>query len=111
MSGGELARALADTLFEITAIPSPIGEEKALCDHVQARLSRTLGADSVIRFRDSLVVRANIKPGAPKIALVGHLDVVRTRNGLFGGIDPLIQHRTHQRGEQADDDQHDEQFG
>lgn len=80
MSSGELARALADTLFEITAIPSPIGEEKALCDHVQARLSRTLGAANVIRFRDSLVVRANIKPGAPKIALVGHLDVVRTQH-------------------------------
>ena len=80
MSSGELARALADTLFEITAIPSLIGEEKALCDHVQARLSRTLGADNLIRFRDSLVVRANIKPGAPKIALVGHLDVVRTQH-------------------------------
>jgi succinyl-diaminopimelate desuccinylase len=80
MSTGELSRALADTLFEITAIMSPIGEEKALCDHVQARLARTLGADNVIRFQDSLVVRANPKPGAPKIALVGHLDVVRTQH-------------------------------
>jgi succinyl-diaminopimelate desuccinylase len=70
--------ALRATLLEITAIPSPIGEEKALCDHVQQRLARALGERSVIRFRDSLIVRVNEKPGAPKIALVGHLDVVRT---------------------------------
>lgn len=74
----ELARSLTQTLFEITAIPSLIGEERALCDHVQARLTRTLGQAAVIRFQDSLVVRVNEKPGAPKVALVGHLDVVRT---------------------------------
>jgi succinyl-diaminopimelate desuccinylase len=76
----ELARSLAQTLLEITAIPSPIGEERALCDHVQARLEKTLGAGAITRFRDSLIVRANRRPGAPKIALVGHLDVVRTQH-------------------------------
>jgi succinyl-diaminopimelate desuccinylase len=70
--------ALRATLLDITRIPSPIGEEKALCDHVQQRLARTLRAHSVTRFRDSLVVRVCEKPGAPKVALVGHLDVVRT---------------------------------
>jgi len=74
----ELDSALAATLLEITAIPSFIGEEKALCDHVQARLTKTLGAAAIERFQDSLVVRVNEKPGAPRIALVGHLDVVRT---------------------------------
>ncbi|MFI5308906.1 MAG: succinyl-diaminopimelate desuccinylase, partial [Polyangiales bacterium] len=72
--------ALRATLLEITKIPSPIGEEKALCDHLHARLCRSLGERSVIRFRDSLVVRVNEKPGAPKVALVGHTDTVRTQH-------------------------------
>jgi hypothetical protein len=33
-------QSLAATLFEITAIPSPIGEEKALCDYLAARFAR-----------------------------------------------------------------------
>ena len=74
----ELSRSLSDTLLEITRIPSPIGEEKALCDHVEARLLRCLDRAAITRFRDSLIVRAHVKPGAPRIALVGHLDVVRT---------------------------------
>jgi succinyl-diaminopimelate desuccinylase len=69
---------LRDTLLEITAIDSPIGEEKALCDHVEARLKKTLPAAAITRFHDSLVVRVNAKPGALKIGLVGHLDTVRT---------------------------------
>jgi succinyl-diaminopimelate desuccinylase len=76
----ELSRALTETLLEITRIPSPIGEEKALCDHVEARLLRSLERAAVERFRDSLIVRAHQKPGAPRIALVGHLDVVRTQH-------------------------------
>jgi succinyl-diaminopimelate desuccinylase len=76
----DLARALAQTLLEITSIPSPIGEEKALCDHLQARFARTLPKASVQRFRDSLVVRVLDKPGATRIALVGHLDTVRTQH-------------------------------
>ena len=49
----DLSQALARTLLEITAIPSPIGEEKALCDHVEARLSKSLGKERITRFRDS----------------------------------------------------------
>src|SRR5688572_21780372 len=75
-----LARSLNETLLEITRIPSPIGEEKALCDHVEARLKRCVPAEDVTRFRDSLIVRAHKKPGAKRIALVGHLDVVRTQH-------------------------------
>ncbi len=75
-----LAAALAQTLLEITRIPSPIGEERALCDHIAARLGRTLGPGAITRFRDSLIVRAHTRPGAPRIALVGHLDVVRTQH-------------------------------
>jgi succinyl-diaminopimelate desuccinylase len=76
----DLAASLAQTLLEIALIPSPIGEERALCDHVQARLGRTFPAAALTRFRDSLIVHANARPGAPKIALVGHLDVVRTQH-------------------------------
>jgi len=74
----QLARSLADTLLEITRIPSPIGEERALCDHVEARFRRHFPEQAITRFRDSLIVHAAPKPGAPRIALVGHLDVVRT---------------------------------
>jgi succinyl-diaminopimelate desuccinylase len=76
----DLSKALADTLLEITRIPSPIGEEKALCDHVEARLGKALGKERITRFRDSLIVRVHEKPGAPRIALVGHLDTVRTQH-------------------------------
>lgn len=76
----DLESSLRDTLLEIARIPSPIGEEKALCDHVQARLSRSLPSAAITRFRDSLIVRARALPGAPRIALVGHLDVVRTQH-------------------------------
>jgi succinyl-diaminopimelate desuccinylase len=80
VSATDLTAALRATLLEITAIASPIGEEKALCDHVEALLGCVLGPSSVIRFRDSLVVRVREQPGAPKIALVGHLDTVRTQH-------------------------------
>src|SRR6476619_5451899 len=76
----DLASSLANTLLDITRIPSPIGEERALCDHVQERLAKSLGQHSVTRFQDSLIVRAHEKPGAPRIALVGHLDTVRTQH-------------------------------
>ncbi len=79
-AGSDLPRALAQTLLTLTAIPSPIGEERALCDHVEARMTRSFGAASVTRFRDSLIVRVSDRPGAPRIALVGHLDVVRTEH-------------------------------
>lgn len=69
---------LKDTLLEITRIDSYIGEERALCDHIEARLRRTLPASAITRYQDSLVVRAKPLPGAPRVALVGHLDVVRT---------------------------------
>jgi succinyl-diaminopimelate desuccinylase len=78
VSENALTAALRATLLEITRIDSPIGEEKALCDHVQARLARTLPPAAIVRFHDSLLVRAVERPGAPRIALVGHLDTVRT---------------------------------
>jgi succinyl-diaminopimelate desuccinylase len=74
----DIHHALRDTLLALTRIPSPIGEESELCDHVEERLSSSLGSDAITRFHDSLIVHAARKDGAPRIALVGHLDTVRT---------------------------------
>lgn len=86
------AKALDDTLLWLCAIESPIGDEQALCDAVLARLSRLPLAAPVRRTLNSLVVpltRSDASgdkgPGSrkarPHIALVGHLDTVRTENG------------------------------
>jgi succinyl-diaminopimelate desuccinylase len=71
---------LDDTLLELCAIPSPIGEERALCNVVQARVAEWPLAAPVRRFGDSIVVPVTRGRG-PRIALVGHLDTVRTENG------------------------------
>ncbi len=80
-------RSLDDTLLWLCAIPSPIGEERALCDAVSARLSNLPLAAPIRRYGDSIVVpltRSARRPGAAgraHVALVGHLDTVRTENG------------------------------
>jgi succinyl-diaminopimelate desuccinylase len=72
--------SLADTLLWLCAIPSPIGEERALCDAVAKRLVPR-AASPVRRYGDSIVVPVTRGTGGPRIALVGHLDTVRTENG------------------------------
>jgi succinyl-diaminopimelate desuccinylase len=67
---------LDETLLWLCAIPSPIGEERAICDAVQARLARPAR-----RYGDSIVVPVTRGTAGPRIALVGHLDTVRTENG------------------------------
>lgn len=76
----DIADALRDTLLALTRIPSPIGEEAALCDYVEKRLGRSIGSDAITRFHDSLIVHAAARDDAPQVALVGHLDTVRTRH-------------------------------
>jgi succinyl-diaminopimelate desuccinylase len=78
MSG--VADALTKTLFDITAIPSFIGEEKALCDHLEARMLNTFSRDEVVRDGDSLIVYVKRGSGGPKVGLVGHTDTVRTQH-------------------------------
>lgn len=70
---------LAQTLLELVRIESPIGEEAALCDYVEQRLRKIRGCE-VWRDGHSLVAHCFAKPGAPKVALVGHLDTVRTEH-------------------------------
>ena len=69
---------LSETLLWLCEIPSPIGEERALCDAVASRLARVPLAAPIRRYGDSLVVPVTRQSGGPHVALVGHLDVVRT---------------------------------
>lgn len=76
----DVAHALRDTLLALTRIPSPIGEEAALCTYVEDRLKSSLGGDAITRFHDSLIVHAVKRPDRSRMALVGHLDTVRTEH-------------------------------
>ncbi len=69
------------TLLWLCSVDSPIGEERALCDAVQARLEALALAAPVRRYGDSIVVPLTRGTGGPRIALAGHLDTVRTENG------------------------------
>jgi succinyl-diaminopimelate desuccinylase len=71
---------LADDLFWLCSIPSLIGEEKALCDAVLARLSRRRLAEPIRRHGDSIVVPVRRGSGGPHVVLGGHFDVVRTEH-------------------------------
>jgi succinyl-diaminopimelate desuccinylase len=93
-SGGIDVR-LDETLLWLCSIDSPIGEERALCDAVLARLQKSPLAGAIRRYGDSIVVpvvrsprKAEAEAKRPHVALVGHLDTVRTENGparLDGG--------------------------
>lgn len=80
--GSERSR-LDETLLWLCSIPSPIGEEQALCDAVAARL----GPLGPRRYGNSLVfpwIRGDRSdPNVPRlhVVLAGHLDTVRTENG------------------------------
>jgi succinyl-diaminopimelate desuccinylase len=74
-------QVLDDTLLWLCSIASPIGEERALCDAVQARLAKAAPCSPIRRYGDSIVVPVARAAGRPHVALVGHLDTVRTENG------------------------------
>jgi succinyl-diaminopimelate desuccinylase len=73
--------SLDETLLWLCSIASPIGEEQAICDAVQARLAALLLAAPIRRYGQSIVVPLTRGTRGPRIALVGHLDTVRTENG------------------------------
>ena len=72
--------SLSQDLLWLCSIPSLIGEERALCDAVQARLSRAELASPIRRYGDSIVVPVTRGSGGPRVLLGGHLDVVRTEH-------------------------------
>ncbi|MBS1110318.1 MAG: peptidase dimerization domain protein, partial [Anaeromyxobacteraceae bacterium] len=80
-----LAETLAARTEALCAVPSPIGEEKALCDALEGwargRFAR------VRRVENSLVVMVDPEagaPGRPLVALCGHLDTVPVHEGDRG---------------------------
>jgi succinyl-diaminopimelate desuccinylase len=76
----DVAGPLRATLLELCSTASPIGEERALCDAIERRLAGLPGRPAVRRYGDSIVVPLT-RRGGPRVALVGHLDTVRTENG------------------------------
>jgi succinyl-diaminopimelate desuccinylase len=72
--------SLAQDLLWLCSIPSLIGEEQALCDAVEARLSLCRLAAPIRRYGDSIVVPLRRGTGGPRVVLGGHFDVVRTEH-------------------------------
>ena len=72
----DLAETLARRTEALCAQLSPIGDERALCDGLEAWARGRFPA--VERVKDSLVVRVDgpRDPGRPLVALCGHLDTV-----------------------------------
>jgi succinyl-diaminopimelate desuccinylase len=79
--------SLDETLLWLCKIPSPIGEEAALCTAVADRVAKVPLAGAVRRYGNSIVVPLTRGTGGPKVALVGHLDVVRTDHDAPPRID------------------------
>ncbi len=69
---------LVETLLWLCRISSFTGDESALATALMERLSRVSLAAPPRRHGDSIVVAVTRGTGGPRIALVGHLDVVRT---------------------------------
>lgn len=69
------AQSLAQRTLELCRIPSVIGNEAALADHVQQWALRCFPADQVRRHSHSLVL-GDFEDPRPSVALVGHLDTV-----------------------------------
>jgi succinyl-diaminopimelate desuccinylase len=65
---------LVDTTLQLVEVSSPTGDERELCDIVEARL-RSISGLIVERVGDSVAAH---RPwtGRPRVALVGHLDTV-----------------------------------
>jgi succinyl-diaminopimelate desuccinylase len=82
VSGGDrapIAEALAARTLALCGIPSPIGSERAICDHVEEWARGRFA--SVRRIKDSLVVSVDAAgpphpDPRPLVALCGHLDTI-----------------------------------
>jgi len=84
-----MSQTLADTLLWLCRIPSPIGEERALCDAVAERVSTVSTAAPIRRYGDSLVVPLTRQSGGPHVVLAGHL--AESAVGAFLGDLPHLQ--------------------
>ena len=87
------AESLADLLEALVRIPSETGEERAIADWVQGRLSEC-SAGECIRSGLSVVWRGP-RRGRPLLVLAGHLDTVPASEGAVTRIE---SGRLHGRG-------------
>lgn len=72
---------LRETLLWLCSIPSPTGEERLICDELTTWLSQNGTSDLLLRrYANSLYVELPQMSPGPRVALVGHTDVVRTRH-------------------------------
>ncbi|MET0406104.1 MAG: succinyl-diaminopimelate desuccinylase, partial [Cystobacter sp.] len=71
----DLATRLAQSTLSLCRISSPIGEERALADHVEAWARAHFAEREVFRLGHSLVL-GNLQDARPTVAFVGHLDTV-----------------------------------
>jgi succinyl-diaminopimelate desuccinylase len=71
----ELAARLARSTLSLCRIPSPIGQERELADHVERWALEHFRREEVYRHGHSLVV-GRLEDERPTVALVGHLDTV-----------------------------------
>ena len=71
----DLATRLAQSTLALCRIPSPIGEERALADHVERWAHAHFPPREVFRLGHSLVL-GSLQDSRPTVALVGHLDTV-----------------------------------
>lgn len=83
MTRGPDAEALAERTLALCRIPSVIGDEQALADHVEAWARGLVPASWVRRVGHSLVI-GDLSDPRPQVGLVGHLDTVPAHPG-----DPL----------------------
>lgn len=74
--------SLEQILLWLCEIRSPIGEEAELCEAIEKRLATSTLAAPTRRYGNSIVVPVTRESGGPHVALVGHLDVVRTEHDL-----------------------------
>jgi len=74
-SAGDLAAKLAQRTLELCRIPSPIGQEREIADHLERWAWSLFPRSQVYRKSNSLVV-GSVADGRPTVALVGHLDTV-----------------------------------
>jgi len=71
----ELATRLAQRALELCRIPSPIGQEAAIADWVEAWAKERYAPPEVLRKSHSFVL-GNLHDPRPAVLLVGHLDTV-----------------------------------
>src|SRR5258707_2384369 len=71
ISESKIAETLAGRALDLCRIPSPIGQERAIADHVEAWALRHYPREQVFRESDSLVI-GKLSDALPTLLLLGH---------------------------------------